>query len=131
VYEFHAWLRLAEDPYEDELDRREELVGSLRKALPENPQHSIFAVLALNGSYQLSMNGFAHRRVRAEAVKFNELIDMVLRIFPASYGLIYERDDETQDPPGGNAFKVRVVRRGIITEVADPFFSPLNPIVED
>jgi Immunity protein 7 len=131
VYEFHAWLRLAEDPYEDELDRREELIEQLRKALPENPLHSTFGVLALNGSYQLSMNGFAQRRVRAEVDKFNELIDLVLRIFPAAYGLIYERDTDVEDPPGPNAFKVRVVRRGVITQVADPFFSPVNPIVED
>ena len=53
------------------------------------------------------------------------------RKLPGSWGLIYERDDEMLDPPGPNAFRVRVLARGTIVERPDSFLSPCNPIIED
>jgi len=50
---------------------------------------------------------------------------------PASYGLLYERDDEARDWPGPNAFKVTVIARGTAAERFDPFLSPCNPVIED
>ncbi|HXT38297.1 MAG TPA: Imm7 family immunity protein [Chloroflexota bacterium] len=50
---------------------------------------------------------------------------------PGSWGLLYERDDETTAPPGPNAFRVRLLARGQIKEGTDPFLSPCRPTIED
>jgi hypothetical protein len=34
------------------------------------------------------------------------------------------------EPPGPNAFRVRVVARGTVTEQPDPFLSPCIPAIE-
>ena len=39
--------------------------------------------------------------------------------------------NEMPDPPGPNAFRVRVLARGRIVERSDPFLSPCNPVIED
>lgn len=46
-------------------------------------------------------------------------------------GLIYERDDETTEPPGQNAYRVTVVARGRLSVRDDPFLSPNVPVIED
>ena len=62
---------------------------------------------------------------------FAGLIARVNSDLPASSGLLYERDDETGDWPGQNAFKVTVIARGATLERFDPFLSPCNPVIED
>jgi hypothetical protein len=56
----------------------------------------------------------------------DELLALIARVLPASYGLVYERSDET-----GNAFRVRTMARGRLTERTDPLLSPANPVIED
>ncbi|MFF7367924.1 Imm7 family immunity protein [Streptomyces tricolor] len=34
-------------------------------------------------------------------------------------------------PHADNAFRVRVMRRGVVEERLDPFLSPCNPVIED
>jgi hypothetical protein len=69
-----------------------------------------------------------HRDSRTEL--WDELLGEVVRRLPGSYGLVYERDDETDDPPGRNAFRVRVVAGGTVEERPDPFLSPAVPVVD-
>jgi hypothetical protein len=67
----------------------------------------------------------------AEGDRLELFLAIIGRRLPGSFGLIYERDDEMPDPPGTNAFRVRVMARGKLTERQDPFLSPVNPVIED
>jgi hypothetical protein len=60
--------------------------------------------------------------------RLGALLAEIGRRFPGSYGAIHELDDESDM---ANAYVVRVMVRGVTTYHADPFFSPLNPVVED
>ena len=64
-----------------------------------------------------------------------ELLDTLLRrvgeLFPGSHGLLYEHDDDLVGDEHGNRYQVRVLIRGVVTIRPDPFFSPLNPTIED
>ncbi len=79
----------------------------------------------LNGSYVVVATGMANR-VRDEGAFLDDLLTLIAEVLPASYGIVHERSDET-----GNAFRVRVMARGQITERTDPFLSPANPVIED
>lgn len=63
-------------------------------------------------------------RRREEGDRLDLFLAVIARRLPGSYGLIYERDDEMPDPPGPNAFRVRVMAAGTLTERQDPFLSP-------
>jgi hypothetical protein len=50
--------------------------------------------------------------------------------FPGSYGLKHEYNGD-RDESLWTRFRVRLMRRGKVEIVADPFFSPRNPTIED
>jgi Immunity protein 7 len=79
----------------------------------------------------LSICGTVNHRRREEGGRLDLFLAIIARKFPGSWGLIYERDDEMPEPPGPNAFRVRVLARGTIAEHLDPFLSPCNPVIED
>lgn len=88
------------------------------------------ALLPLNGSYFLNITALVnHRGGRTEQIE--RLISFIRERLPGSYGLLYEWDDETNSPPGRNAFRVRRVARGQVEERTDPFLSPRQPTIED
>jgi Immunity protein 7 len=70
-------------------------------------------------------------RPRGVDERLAELLQFLAARLPGAYGLLYEHDDERTEPPGPNAFRVRVLARGMVTERADPFLSPLRPVVAD
>jgi len=51
------------------------------------------------------------------------------KLAPGSYGLLYVYDDE--DPEHNEGFRVLRLARGVVTEHADPFLSPVVPTLED
>jgi hypothetical protein len=78
----------------------------------------------------LTVTANVNRR-RAEAEYIEELLQFISEQLPGSWGLLHERDDETTGVPGPNAFRVRVLARGRVTEQTDPFLSPCRPMIED
>ena len=131
MHEFHAWIGLSESTAESDEGQLEEKVAELQDLVADSGWHdAVFEVKNLNGKYFLSANGFVNRR-REEGDRLDLFLAIVARRLPGSYGLIYDRDDEMPDPPGPNAFRVRVLARGKITEHQDPFLSPCNPVIED
>jgi immunity protein 7 of polymorphic toxin system len=83
------------------------------------------------------VNGQAH--VRADGITTHSanvrepLLDVfryIAQVAPGSYGLVYLRDDE-EDPGHEQEFRVYVLARGELTEQADPFLTPFQPVVED
>ena len=59
------------------------------------------------------------------------LLSTVAERLPGSWGIVYQRDDEMPQPIGPNRYRVRVTTRGRLQEHADPFLSPIKPVIED
>jgi hypothetical protein len=126
MHEFHTWIHLAQSPYEDDRELLEvgvAVVADLIATADWPTAH--FDLRSLNGAYVVTATGRANR-IRDEGAFLDELLDLIGRELPGSYGLVYERADEIPD-----GFRVRVMARGEITERADPFLSPINPVIED
>ena len=131
MYEFHAWIGLSDSPFEQDQEAVEKVVPELERLIAESIWPAArYRIELLNGQYFLLMDGCPPRR-RAEVDRMEELIQVVLQRLPGSWGLIYERADEMEPPTGPNAFRVRVIARGRMSEHSDPFLSPVNPVIED
>jgi hypothetical protein len=131
MHEFHAWIGLAESTVEDDDSALRSAVNEIERLVAEPVWPAArFEVLNLNGRYFFSASGYVNRR-RGEGGFLDELLGMIVALLPASWGLVYDRDDEMPEPVGPNRFRVRIVARGVITEAADPFLSPCRPVIED
>lgn len=131
MYEIHGWFGLAESTEESDRGGLVSIVERIRHDLAEHTWPSLATSLnALNGQYVLTVSANPNRR-RDEVEFVHDLVEFVRAKLPGSWGILYERDDEAQQPPGPNAYKVTVLARGRLTEHADPFLSPVNPTIED
>lgn len=131
MHEFHAWIGLAESAGESDLGGLAEAVGELEELAADSRWHdAVFEVANLNGQYFLRADGMVNRR-REEGERLDLFLAVIARRLPGSWGLVYERDDEMPDPPGPNAFRVRVLARGSVAERPDPFLSPVHLVIED
>ena len=131
MHEFHAWIGLGESAFESDEGHLEEKLAQLHGLVADSVWHdAVFAVHSLNGGHFFTATGFINRQ-RDEGERLNLFLATIARRLPGSYGLIYERDDEMSPPYGPNAFRIRVLARGKITEHPDPFLSPCDPAIED
>lgn len=131
MHEFHAWVGLSESTEEDDLSSMQEVIHELQELAAESRWHdAVFDIKNLNGQFFFSADGFVNRR-REEGDRLDLFLSIIARKLPGSWGLVYERDDAMPDPPGPNAFRVRRLARGVISEQPDPFLSPCNPVIED
>lgn len=131
MHEFHAWIGLAQSTYEDDDHLLEVAIGEVRELVSRSRWHdAAFEVVNLNGQHFFTATGLVNRR-RAEGHRLDEILALIARLLPGSWGMVYERDDESTDPPGPNAFRVRVMARGQLVDRDDPFLSPCNPVIED
>jgi hypothetical protein len=131
MHEFHAWIGLGESAFESDEGHLKEKLATLHDLVADSDWHdAVFAVHSLNGGYFFTATGQINRQ-RDEGERLNLFLATIARRLPGSYGLVYERDDEMPDPHGPNAFRVKVVARGKITEHLDPFLSPCDPVIED
>jgi hypothetical protein len=131
MHEFHAWIGLSESTEESDLGGLQDAVGELQELAADSKWHdAVFEVRNLNGQFFMTAEGMVNRR-REEGERLDLFLAIIARKLPGSWGLIYERDDEMPNPPGPNAFRVRVLARGSVVERTDPFLSPCNPVIED
>jgi hypothetical protein len=131
MHEFHAWIGLSESTEESDLGQFREKVDELQELAADSTYHdALFEIRDLNGQYFFNAAGFVNRR-RDEGERLELFLAIIARRLPGSWGLIYDRDDQMPDPPGPNAFRVRVMARGKVSERQDPFLSPCNPVIED
>jgi hypothetical protein len=105
MYEFHGWFGIAESPEEADAGTLEEGLAELRAAVDRIDWST------------------------GEAL--DALIHFIARRFPGSWGLLYERSADMDQPPGPGAFRVRVMARGEVQDRLDPFLSPCRPVIED
>jgi len=131
MYEFHAWFGLAETTSEMDAGHLSSALAELKLILGAFASPTAAAeLIALNGQYFVSVDGFVNRR-RNEGSNLDDLLVYLAGSLPGSWGVVYERDDESLEQPGPNAFRVRVLARGAVTEHSDPFLSPCRPTIED
>lgn len=131
MYEFHGWFTVAESTEEADTGTLDDGVAGLRARVSEIDWATAGAELVVyNGMYVLLVNGLINRR-RDEAAELEQLLADVASRFPGSSGILYERSDDMESPPGTNAFRVRVMARGVIVTRLDPFLSPCRPTIED
>ncbi len=134
MYGSFGWLWLHEGPDEDD-PPRQRLVGAMSEirqfVAPLNELTTARVdVVNLNGEGFMTIAVFANRR-GYEATVIDQLLQHVLRELPATFGILYEYDDERPDESRANSFEVRVVRRGAVHDEADPYLSPMIPTVWD
>jgi hypothetical protein len=99
MHEFHAWIGLAESTEEDDRDKLLAAITELQELVDESQWHdAVFDLRSLNGRYFLTATGHVNRR-RAEGDRLEQLISVIARRLPGSWGLIYDRDDEMHNPP--------------------------------
>jgi hypothetical protein len=131
MYQVHAWFGLSESTFESEDSVLQPILGDLQALLDASATFNVRADVApLNGVYFLTVTALVNHRSSAEE-EIEGLVRFITQRLPGSWGLLYERDDETTAPPGPNAYRVRVVARGRVQERADPFLSPCQPTIED
>lgn len=112
------------DPPLRELDR---LIAQARATTPGSRP-----ALRSGIDYEAERRALIKRREAMPAIReMEDTIDFVRTRLPGSWGLLYERDDETTLPPGPNAFRVTVLARGELSVRSDPFLSPCIPVIED
>jgi hypothetical protein len=130
MYEVHAWFGLRESTFESETSVLQPILADLQAFLDGSATFNVRADLsALNGEYFLTVTALVNHRSSAVR-QVEDLVRFITERLPGSWGLIYERDDEATEPPGPNAYRVRVLARGRIEEHADPFLSPCQPMIE-
>ena len=83
--------------------------------------------------YNLDEVLFLHTNNNHESGRSEELKTFLKdlgRWWPGSYGLVYEYTDDLEESRW-NAYRVLVMVRGVVTDQPDPFFSPIQPTIED
>ncbi|MDF8265188.1 Imm7 family immunity protein [Luteipulveratus flavus] len=128
MVDVHGWIVLSDSTYESDWDAVDPKIEELAAWVE---LHLTWATKAafdnVGGVRVLTLHAVANHAT----AEFDSLLSLVRRIakeLPGSHGLLHWRDDES---PLGNSYKVYVVRRGLLVEEADPFFSPCNPKIED
>ncbi|MFE6753005.1 Imm7 family immunity protein [Streptomyces sp. NPDC057684] len=132
MYEFHGWFGISEDPYEDDTQSLRSGVEELRARIDAVQWSSSCKVVldVFNGLPVVTAAGQTNHK-GYEAEQLDELVAYIAHRFPGSWGLLHDRSDEADIPNADNAFRVRVIRRGVVEERLDPFLSPCNPVIED
>ena len=132
MYECHFWLLLRESTSDVDggslelklQEIRRLIADKLPDAIPACPVHELNYEHLLQGSVAHNHRGDTHVRLLA-------VLSAIAESLPGSYGLVYWHDDEIRDSRSSNRYNVIVVVRGTISDRADPFLSPVSPMLED
>ncbi|WP_030754726.1 Imm7 family immunity protein [Streptomyces sp. NRRL F-5135] len=131
MYEFHGWFGISESPEEADIGGLSEGIAELRALIAGIDWATGEVSLTLhNGQYFVLANGLMNRR-RDEARELDQLLLYIAGRFRGAWGILYERSDDMDRPPGSGAFRVRVMAKGEVKVRMDPFLSPCYPVIED
>ncbi|MDX6284153.1 MAG: hypothetical protein QOH03_5224 [Kribbellaceae bacterium] len=125
VYTVNGWFQLAaEDEREDEhiaglQDYCRTFDGTNIQVRWPAPNYANFLTIAGNANH-----------LRTHSADVHGLLELVGERLPGSWGLLYEQDDEREQLPGPDVYRVTTMVRGRLEERMDPFFSPIVPVVE-
>jgi hypothetical protein len=128
MYSVNGWFTLVLP--ESDWERESAILGELRGSCGAFEGTNIdVRWQQLNYRTFLTIAGNANH-LRTHAADVHELLRLVGERMPESFGLLYESDDERQEPPGPDAHRVTVMIRGQLEDRMDPFFSPNVPLLE-
>jgi hypothetical protein len=128
MYTFHGWIVLSDSTYEGDDDVLFLRAGELRRNIQTWLDLASDPVVITNGLVVLHLSLCANRRLDYHE-HLRSMLSWICEKLPGSYGHFYWADSD--DPAIQNSFQVIVLARGTMSEVADPWLSPLNPAVED
>jgi len=132
LLEYHGWLTIRASPAEteDELEADRQVVDRVRSLIDQlGPAPGLMDFRFINGEAFLHFGGFTNHRSQDVDDVF-QLVRAIVHTAPGSYGVLYVHDDEVAGR-SVNAFRVFVAARGQLVEHADPFLSPVDPVIED
>ena len=132
MIELHGWFTIREAfREEDESDEAlSSAISQIEQAISKLSDLNLSAQLMVqNGCYSLLINGnFNHRDGRWTEVK--ELVRLVSKIAPGSFGILHFHDDEDSDGRD-NQFQAMVMKKGRIQTVIEENLSPVFCELED
>ncbi|EGF29226.1 Imm7 family immunity protein [Rhodopirellula baltica] len=128
MIEFHGWASISYHTHDTDSFKQDACWDALVAYVADMPND--FAKLQrYNCCDSLTIAG-QHNHVGGYVI---DLFRWIAENCPGSYGLLYIRDDEDSNRGGDftNVFRVWRLCRGTLTEMDDPFLSPVIPTVED
>lgn len=129
MFEYHGWVTIFDTPSADINEAMlQRAADRVHRKLAELGDQHLLDLRWVNGQPSAHFAGFASHS-GSHARRVVDLYTQIARLAPGSYGLLYVRDPE--DAFHGDEFRVHQMARGHVTEHADPFLSPVAPVVQD
>lgn len=131
MVEYYGWINLRDSTYESDDKEMNIVLSKLYSYISKyklNDTSSLVNLHKVNGSYQLLVTGNTNH-LSQDIIDIFNLYEFIAEIAKGSYGLLYIRNDESED--AFNEFEVFVLARGKIKKEKDPFLSPCIPVIED
>lgn len=128
MFEYHGWATVRAS-FSDDADESKAIEEVKRFINDLAWPTGVLDIRAVNGEYHLWLAGFDNHKPHTiyDPVR---VFNHICRIVPASYGVLYVRDDEDMEGHD-NEFRVYAMSRGNLTEKEDTLLSPFIPTVED
>ncbi|MCX8583315.1 MULTISPECIES: Imm7 family immunity protein [unclassified Gilliamella] len=131
MVEYYGWINLRDSTYESDDKEMNIVLSKLYSYISQyklNDTSGLVNLHKVNGSYQLLVTGNTNH-LSQDIIDIFNLYEFIAEIAKGSYGLLYIRNDESED--AFNEFEVFVLARGKIKKEKDPFLSPCIPVIED
>lgn len=131
MIEYYGWINLRDSTYESDDKEMNIVLSKLYSYISKyklNDTSGLVNLHKVNGSYQLLITGNTNH-LSQDVIDIFNLYEFIAEIAKGSYGLLYIRNDESED--AFNEFEVFVLAREKIKKEKDPFLSPCIPVIED
>lgn len=127
MYEFHCWTVIRYHAHDTDPTLQDACVASCTAYLKKHPvlNDLNYKIVSHNGITTFLMSGL-HNHAGHYVI---EIYRWIGQNAPGSYGQLHINDQEETIAP--DSFKVYIMRKGVVKEEIDPFFSPRIPVIED
>lgn len=131
MVEYYGWINLSDSAYESDDHKLTLILNKLSVYISKHEMEKTSGLIKLhnvNGSDQLLVSGNTNH-FSQDVIDIIDFYHYVTDIAKGSYGLLYIKNDESQDT--FNEFEVFVLAKGNLKKEKDPFLSPCIPVIED
>ncbi|PIF45763.1 immunity protein 7 of polymorphic toxin system [Chryseobacterium sp. 52] len=128
MFDYKGWIALSYDSYEEDFVKLKVQISILNERIAKFNSEAQFAkIVNCNENYTLSLIGtLNHENGLIQELK--DLLNFIGKILPATYGVIYYRD---QDGLDYNSYVVLRLAKSKVEKQTDHILSPCVPIIED
>ena len=128
MFEYQGWITLSYNTYEEDFINLQEQIIILDKYITNFNNTSQFAkIINCNENYVMSLIGTLNH-ANGVLKEIENLLDLVRKLLPASFGIIYYRD---QDGAYYNNYFIIRLAKGKLEKITDNVLSPCFPLIED